>query len=349
MTHDEVKTYSRGGNFRDWENKPKQHRMQVAHYQYTKQIRDTPGYWKGLSAFGQTDEIHPRDLEQWTQTLETQPDELPGLEEQEQREVLARNPAALEIVKRIFVVLQKGLRYYDAENALHEWRAPVAVALSHGGRVNIRIPSVEEGGDPDEFFNWLTGGETGREEAGMHERLAGTHRVAVGENTQDERGSFQEKTGFGAALMAGIGRLRNISLEKGTTTHYGLDLPVGGLGNRDIHGDVILPDGRYGHLYIGYKPPTVRRDGALLIGCETDAPGKTNVLGHYHGARATSAEFSSTGGAKADKIGKAIGGMMVDLAGIGNDWLDQLKEMEQDVEAGRITSRELVGEKPGQD
>jgi hypothetical protein len=180
-------------------------------------------------------------------------------------------------------------------------------------------------------------------DAKMHARTAGTHRVAVEDDKEDgTKGSFKEKGGFRAAIDAGLGT------ELGDTYHFGLDLPVGGLGQLDMNGNVILPNGAYGHLYIGYKPPTTQRDGALLIGCETDAPGMTNALGHKHDFKATSADHSSTGGLKKDKIGQDKGGMMVDLSKIARDesnWLKQLQALEKEVEQGKITSKQLVGKR----
>ncbi len=358
----QVEAYARGGNFRDWENLPPAFKMQVATMQYylgdagLKDFQNTPGYWKGQSVHGEKEAVHKRDVESWQKTLVAPSKE--ALEEklgtgadktkvtQEFGSVGAlqtQNAAAVQIVKRLFIILQKGLAYSEKKGEeFKAWEAPVAVALSHGGRVNIRIPKAAQAGQEHALFNWLMGGEGGMKMAHVYERTAGTHRVAIGKDTKTKKGSFKEKKGFGAAINAMLGT------EMGDTFHYGLDVPVGGTGQKDLNGDVILPNGAYGHLYIGYKPPTLNRDGALLIGCETDAPGKTNALGHKHTAKATSAEFSSTGGAKKDKIGMEKGGMLVDLnqlQPVGNDWMGQLKQMEQDVTDGNVTLAQLVGKR----
>jgi hypothetical protein len=360
---DEADRYARGGDFRDWENKPAGLKMQVANIQWhlgdagLVDFQNTPGYWKGQSCHGKTGAIQARDTQAWAKTLVAPSKEaLTGkLTEGEKTTVAqdknfgsmealqARSAAAVQIMKRLFVILQKGLSYSPAKEAeFRAWEAPVAVALSHGGRVNIRIPKAAQAGHEHDLFNWLMGGQGGMKMANVYERTAGTHRVAIGEDTKTKKGSFKEKKGFGAAINAMLGT------ETGDTFHYGLDVPVGGTGERDLNGDVILPNGAYGHLYIGYKPPTTKRDGALLIGCETDAPGKTNALGHKHTAKATSAEFSTTGGAKKDKIGMEKGGMLVDLNQVdpvGNDWLGKLKQMEDDVEHNRISVAQLVGQR----
>jgi hypothetical protein len=41
------------------------------------------------------------------------------------------------------------------------------------------------------------------------------------------------------------------------------------MGNTDYHGDTILPDESYGLLFMGYRPPTGKGDGALQVGIET--------------------------------------------------------------------------------
>jgi len=125
-----------------------------------------------------------------------------------------------------------------------------------------------------------------------------------------------------------------------------MDLPVGGLGNTDMAGNVVMPDGSHGHLYIFYQPPTLQKSGGLLIGAETSRAGHADVFGKYHDLKGGSAEFSSTGGSKADKIGAETGGMMVDLAKMANEdakWMDQLQKAEKNVIAGNVTAKELVG------
>jgi hypothetical protein len=386
-TSGEVQRYGHGKDFKNWENESAGFKMQVATYQFDAELTNTPGYHKALSAKKMTAQIHQNDADTWMKTLAT-PNRLTDATQQaltqnnntytrdtyagesgsvrkdglkkgvtdrvtarqgqgylgSEQALLNSNAAAISIVQRIFIVLQRGLSYADKNGGadLKKWEAPVAVALSHGGRVNIRVPKVEIGRDQHEFFNWLTGGQGNMEMAKMHVRPAGTHRVDVQKDKAKKRGAFKEKGGFGAAIQAGMG------WETGDTHHFGLDLPVGGLGQLDMNGNVILPNGSYGHLYIGYKPPTTSRDGALQIGCETDAPGMTNALGHMHTAKATSAEHSSTGGLKADKIGASKGGMVVDLSAIAkdeNNWMAQLQHMEQEVQQGKVTSQQLVGQR----
>jgi hypothetical protein len=102
-----------------------------------------------------------------------------------------------------------------------------------------------------------------------------------------------------------------------------MNLAVGGLGQLDVNGDPILPNGSYGHLYIGYRKPEANKMGGLLIGVENDAYGCTNQLGHKHNLSATEAEMSPTGGLKVDRLGSAAGPgdqgfMLVDLNTVAN-------------------------------
>jgi hypothetical protein len=75
-----------------------------------------------------------------------------------------------------------------------------------------------------------------------------------------------------------------------------------------------------------------------------------DIYGQYHDATGTSSEFSSTGTSKEGRIGAEIGGRIVDYTKDGKgkevadpNWLQQLQQAEQNVQAGLITSKELVG------
>jgi hypothetical protein len=372
-TSEEVQKYATGRNFSNWENEDYGFKMQVATYQYAWKMKNNPGYHKAISVLGIKGEIYQNDADVWEKTLatpknkseltretknalaannqrykkETSPDFAArkgqgylGSED----DLIQRQSSAMAIVKRIFILLQQGLTFSGNKGKTWEqWTEPVAVALSHGGRVNIRIPKIGQGEEQHGFFNWLTGGRQNMQNAGMHTRTAGTHRIAIGNDKENKKGSFKEKGGMLAAVQAGLGA------EIGDTYHFGLDLPVGGLGQQDMNGTVILPNGSYGHLYIGYKPPTTTCDGGLLIGCETDAPGMTNFLGHKHTAKATSAEHGPTRGLKVDAVGgKAKGNMLVDLSAMSRldaQWMEKLTDMEENIKKGQITTKELVGKR----
>ena len=75
----------------------------------------------------------------------------------------------------------------------------------------------------------------------------------------------EEKLGFGKKLFS-------------TTGQYGVNIPVGGLGNiNPFSGAKITADGRFGHLFLYYKEPTADKNGAMLIGSEASGPSDHDV------------------------------------------------------------------------
>jgi hypothetical protein len=359
----EVEKYAEGKSFTDWSERTYKHKIQIATYQYNNGLTNTPGYWKALSVYKQTAEIYEMDTQKWADTLEI-PEEKKKHESEKSEDEKSidkyrqKTAYAIEIVKRVFLILQAGLQWSnenkDWGDNLSEWTKPVAVALSHGGRVNIRIPKVKSQGKEHEFIDWLLGTQSNKIQyslakfSGVTTRAVSTHNINIKDNksklnylpfrkkiTQNEKKTKVKENSSKLGYWSFMSEI----------IHYGLNLPIGGLGKQDINGDVILPDGRYGHLYLGYVPPTTKKDGGLLIGLESDAYGAPgpNPFGHEHTKRAKEAEFSPTGGLKGDKIGSKEGGRKVDLTKMGDNWLDQLKQFEQNVKNGRITSRQLFG------
>ncbi|BBD52858.1 hypothetical protein NIES204_01150 [Planktothrix agardhii NIES-204] len=299
--------------------------------------------------------IYGKDTEMWEKTLEGKPDNAkPEFQEQAQK-YSEQTESAKNILQRIFIILHDGLKYRKDEKEPFEkdWPAQTAVALSHGGRVMVKLPPLADNTkDRNEFINWLLGNDSQEKDkrgstlkpnqakkenteyhkAKVDTRIASTHDINI-----DNKGTFKE--------------LKGNNFSKGQSEeHYGMDIPLGGLGQEDIAGGVILPDGSHGHMYIFYEPPTLDKPGGLLIGAETSRMAHADIYGQYHDATGTSSEFSSTGTSKEGRIGAEIGGRIVDYTKDGKgkevadpNWLQQLQQAEQNVQAGLITSKELVG------
>ncbi|WP_437810164.1 protein kinase domain-containing protein [Sorangium sp. So ce1078] len=252
-------------------------------------------------------------------------------------EVVDRHRQSLAVLKNVFHLLQAGAEIYDDSAKSHVPLAdvPVAKLLSHGGRVNVQIPA---GSAPYALTEHLgITDKNGNPKAGVFKRSFGTHHVALSE------GTFKEQ---GGALAAVLSKLDDTEL-------YGINLAVGGLGLKDFNGDVILPDGAHGHMFIGYRPPRKDRPGALQIGMETTGPNAPSTVGYVHNWRSTEKTanpISSVGGLKADKIGddQIKNARTVDLGKLGKDWARTLKDradrFEQDLaQKGRDALTELVG------
>ncbi|WP_438024299.1 hypothetical protein [Sorangium sp. So ce233] len=252
-------------------------------------------------------------------------------------EVVKRHRQSLKVLKNIFHLLQEGAEIYDGSAKSHVplQDVPVAKLLSHGGRVNVQIPA---GNAPYALTEHLGITDSkGNPMPGVFKRFIGTH------HTSFSGGKFKEQGGHLAGLKTKFD----------DTELYGINLAVGGLGLKDFNGDVILPDGAHGHMFLGYRPPKPGRPGALQIGMETTGPGAPSTVAYSHNARSTEKTanpISSVGGLKQDKIGdeSTKNARTVDLGKLGSNWAKTLKDradrFEQDLkQRGKDALHELLG------
>lgn len=164
------------------------------------------------------------------------------------------------ILLNIFTTLWVGrLVCKQAGGGYTYWRNtgyPLAMALSHGGRVMIQLPHDAAG---NTYWNWLWSGNNPAPFA----RKVATHSIELRKHPKPLTGNAQlymneENPRFGAW----------------SGQHFGINIALGGLGNYNpISGQRVQPDGSNGHLYFYYLPPTANKNGGILVGCETSAPG----------------------------------------------------------------------------
>ncbi|MDP9072910.1 MAG: hypothetical protein M3N98_01825 [Actinomycetota bacterium] len=338
-------------------------------------VEGTPAYRLGRSMDAKDDQVDPatraganKDIDQdirdqWVNTLGSyslNDDAKAGIaqggardengKKMSQKRVANLQTTSNTVLEKVLLLLQAGLQVYDDDDGKHvDYEGAVARALSHGGRVTVRVPQVVSNKDANKLTEWLgvtTKGGKLRQDRGLFTRGFGTHHQAIGKNKKGVAGTgkFREQGGKGAALNSKFG----------STQLIGLNLSVGGLGNKDFNGDVILPDGAHGHLLLVWRPPTTDRDGALQIGIETTGPHAKSTVGYKHDANsseATANPESSFGGLKADKVGSGSAEMLgmglgkktadrqksdaqtnarlVDLTKMSGDWLANLKQLEQ--------------------
>ena len=340
-----------------------------------KVVKGTPAYRLGRSMdakdsdmsdndrTGASDEIDQDIQDEWIATLESQDlnaDAKAGIalggardenkKKMTEKSVRERQTTANTVLRKVLLLLQSGLQVYDEDQGAHvDYEGAVVRALSHGGRVTVRVPQIVSAKDANKLTEWLgvtTKGGKIREDRGLFKRDFGTHHQAIGKNKKGVAGTgkFREQGGKGAAVNSKFG----------STQLMGLNLAVGGLGNKDFNGDVILPDGAHGHLLLVWRPPTTDRDGALQIGIETTGPHAKSTVGYKHDANsseATANPESSFGGLKADKVGDGsadtlnrygnvkdnadlqrpdaqTNARLVDLTQVNGDWLVNLKALE---------------------
>lgn len=230
-------------------------------------------------------------------------------------------PKTGKFVRNLFKLLKHGGLQYRMQKGQPwmPWDWPLAVAVSHGGRLLIQLPPVE--GNPDfRFLDWLTG-DTRLQD--LYKRPAATHEIDR-LKTPDPislvnmgRKVLKEVKPFGTKFST-----------KGTY-HYGMNLALSGINQPSLHNANVnaCEDGRHGHAYLCYKPPHHGKVGGMLIGIEGSEAGKWDMLGHFHGLSATSSEVSMSGGMKFKKLSirnvpKEDDCMIIDLYGKG--FIDQI-------------------------
>ncbi|MFE9824538.1 PE-PGRS family protein [Streptomyces sp. NPDC005791] len=268
---------------------------------------------------------------------ETGPTTTKGKSRSTAPDLVAKDARAREMLTKVLLVLQNGLKLYDPEAGAHiaDYEKDVIRALAHGGRVNIRIPALRTVDEPayslPQFLGVTQDDRTDTRAGDVVDRGFATHRTSIGDNKEGKRGAFKEKGG----LMASLTNV--VSLGADRPDLWGQDISGGGLGSKDWNGDVVLPNGSYGHMLLVHHRPTRSKDGSLQIGIETLAPHATSPVGYQHDFRSTEATANPESvlhGHKGDKVGS--GGLsknerLVELQEMGEngDWrafLDDIKK-----------------------
>jgi hypothetical protein len=328
-TYQDARSYLATGRYHNWLRLAPGKRILAATLAFTADRgkpngsveHKTPAYTLGRAMFlhqaaDQTPEevtalLAQRDEQIRTAFVDTL---LPGGPDQATDEERGMVASSREILTRVFLILQNGLKVYqegqDGVAGAHvDYNSGnVANALASGGRVTIRIPQLLAGDDAFALPDWLGVTKDGEPKAPVTRRDYSTHDVAVGRNAPGRPGTFKERGGPGTGVLNGIvhwaGKLR---LPVRRRLMFGVDLAAGGWGRLDFNQEVITPDGGHGHMFIGFRPPTGTKDGALQIGMESTAPGSHNSpVGYQHTWRSsekTANPESSFHGHKTDKIG----------------------------------------------
>lgn len=245
---------------------------------------------------------------------------------------------AQDILTRVFLILQNGLKVYREGTYVDYEEGDVARAMAHGGRVNIRIPALRPENTAFDLLDWFGLTSGGKDANPSERRSIGSHSMDIGKNRGEVPGKFKEKggtlVGLSNALKYGLSEKARLPVDDSRT--YGINPAAGGWGNLDVNDDVIKPDGGHGHMFLRFQPPTQDRDGVLQIGMETTAPGASSPVGYQHdlwSTEATANPESSFFGHKQDRVGEGkLNQRIVNLAEFGGEsgpWLEFLQELEE--------------------
>ena len=199
----------------------------------------------------------------------------------------------VQMAKMMFVAHLGQTNLVTNENEKVAMDRSVASMVSHCSRTAFVFPKGNEK-EVDRMMGNLTGAKMGKG-AGVYGRFAATHSTKHGATI----GDFKEKKG--------------VSLRH----QYGMDVAIGGLGNPGIAGRGGVPqtinmDGTCGHMYMRVDKGGADKTSSLLIGFESDAPGKNNQQGHGHTSAATGEYMSSFLAQREDEMGAKYGGRIVD-------------------------------------
>jgi putative RNase toxin 11 of polymorphic toxin system len=273
---------------------------------------------------------------------------------------------ARDILTSVLLILQQGLKIYDPQQKKHidESEHDVIRALAHGGRVNIRIPAVRKGESPFELTDFIGITESGKYTQYVTKRDFATHRSSIGKNKDGEpgTGSYKEKGGIGASitnvLAPAVPGVDDPDIR-------GVNFSGGGLGSKDVNGDVVLPNGSHGHMLLIFHAPTEKKDGSLQVGLETIGPHAYSPVGYEHTFRSTETTANPESVLHGHKEDKTGGGKLGDnqrlvnlseltgtqpggawrafLDQIKREWLGELNRTQEGSQAREDLYRRLVG------
>lgn len=199
----------------------------------------------------------------------------------------------VQMAKMMFVAHVGQTQLVNDANETVPMDRSIASMMAHCSRTAFVFSKGDEK-EVDRMMGNLTGAKMGKG-AGVYGRFAATHSTAHGKTI----GEFKEK--------------KSVSLRH----QYGMDVAIGGLGNDGIPGRNGIPqtlntDGTCGHMYMRVDKGGADKTSSLLIGFESDAPGKGNQQGHGHTSAATGEFMSSFLGQREDEMGAKYGGRIVD-------------------------------------
>lgn len=273
----------------------------------------TPETWKSAEKReGESDESHKyrqltNDAVIMYQTMFADPNDLPpGIQispEQKQRTL-----AKQEFMRRLHLAMAVGGVKMSTEDnpnssnqdALKDYEFPLASVLSHGQRHLFETHESELG---EQLFQYLLSGSLEGDTSIVNARPFASHGTKIQSSGQIKELKYPFVKQFQGLF---------------TGEHKGVNIPLGGIGNRDVNNDIIGPGGKpidpetgkirkgkqHGHIYINKHQRG--KTTALMFGLEGAAPLKTNMFNVEHNASSGTEDqtkkISATGGQKLSKL-----------------------------------------------
>ncbi len=261
------------------------------------------------------DNIQRQDIESWMNTLFPDPDKQKRIKLNDK--TLNQELEKIDFMKRVFLTLVAlKINYTTKPNGrddLKPWPYSVTVALSHGQRILIEGEKISSKEILLLFSGTYTTLKQSRIPPYIKPRILASHDITWDRvNKQVKEVKVKGVRGAMTATRQVLGRAI------GKKYHYGIDLPLGGLGNENPLGDIVGPGGtslnpktyrprkdiQYGHLYI--CPRDFKEFSGILMGVEGEAPGKTGAFGNKHnffsGIRSSVDDASIWGSVKMAKL-----------------------------------------------
>lgn len=204
------------------------------------------------------------------------------------------------LLKSILLLYFADISYRDRQDQqFHSWRElnrnsglepfPIASVLLHGSRALIEFPSEVNA----QIIDWLIINKADW-------RHAATHGI---KSIDEETSKFAENSAskhlqeIKVSLLGAGYQIAAQMLPSAKYQHYGIDVALGGAGNRNpVSQQIIQPNGEHGHLYVYYHVAKEGEHGGLLLGIEQSAPGKSDQYGGSHDPGASAKPYSASGG-----------------------------------------------------
>lgn len=214
----------------------------------------------------------------------------------------------------------------DDDKVTDPYEGNIVELFSHSGRVMFTLPHGESSKQDKMFDAWQ---KRTLENEGMWEGRFASHDIKrrhvndYGEVTQPSK---EIKLKWKEQLKKG-------QLNKKITTYfgnYGMNIPLGGLGQKFNGNDCVDGKGSFGHMYVREKKGDKNICGSILVGIENAAPKMESCVGQLHNYKAIGHDMSPFYSGKAAP-GAQYDGREVDLSHLKPE---ELTKALQDFEVG---------------